>query len=106
MKTITTIPHLPIVAALWLVVPAALAVETNCTDPVAVAGWRTLLQRYPDDYDLRELYQLREQLCADLKRGTISVDDASERFERTRSRLLHKWEQHNERLEQATVEAG
>ena len=66
MKAIEIIKPLPIVAALWLVVPAALAVDTNCTDPEVLAGWQTLLQRYPHDHDLRELYHLREQLCVDL----------------------------------------
>lgn len=106
MKAHTTISTLPIIAAVWLVAPAAVAVQTNCDDPVALAGWRTLLGRYPNDHDLRELFELRGDLCAQVQRGTLSVQDASERFEDARERLKRKWDRGNERLQPSAVGAG
>ena len=106
MKASTTISTLPVIAAVWLVAPAAVAVQTNCDDPQALAGWRVLLDRYPDDHELRELFELRGRLCAQTQRGKLSVKEASERFENARERLKWKWERSNERLPQQVVGAG
>ncbi len=106
MRAATTISTLPVIAAAWLVAPAAVAVQTNCDDPEALAGWRVLLERYPRDHDLRKLYELRGKLCAQTKRGALSIDEASERFEEARQRLKRKWERENERMRQPAVGVG
>jgi hypothetical protein len=97
---------LPLVSAALLAAPAAIAVETDCKDPEAVAAWQELLQRYPDDHDLRNLYLLRDDLCVAVERGSVGLSEASERFERARDRLMQKWQRQNQHHEQGAVGAG
>jgi hypothetical protein len=97
---------LPLVSAALFSAPAAIAVETDCDDPEAVAAWHDLLQRYPDDHDLRNLYLLRDELCLSVERGSVGLVDAAERFERARERLIQKWQQQNQRHEEGAVGAG
>jgi hypothetical protein len=97
---------LPLVSAALFAAPAAIAVETDCDDPEAVAAWQDLLQRYPDDHDLRNLYLLRDELCLSVERGSVGLVEAAERFERARERLIQKWQQQNQRREEGAVGAG
>lgn len=97
---------LPLVSAALFAAPAAIAVETDCDDPEAVAAWQDLLQRYPDDHDLRNLYLLRDDLCLAVARGSVDLGAASERFERARERLMRKWQLQNQHHEQGAVGAG
>lgn len=97
---------LPLVSAALLAAPAAVAVETDCKDPEAVTAWQELLQRYPDDHDLRNLYLLRDDLCLAVARGSVDLGAASVRFERARERLMRKWQQQNQHHEQGAVGTG
>jgi hypothetical protein len=100
MMTRTSIlSPLPLVAVFLFVAPASV-VLADCDTHEAQAGWQALLERHPSDMHLRALYDLRLRLCEQIERGTIDQDEASERFERARARLLEKWRQENERREQ------
>lgn len=69
--------------------------NTDCHDPEALAGWHALLDKHPDDADLRALFGLRERLCEQVIDGRTDISEASERFEQARERLKKKWEVQN-----------
>lgn len=95
MMTPSIIRTLPLIAAAMLVAPAALADKTDCHDKEAEYGWQKLLAKYPGDRDVRNLYQLRHSLCRQVESNSLSLDAASERFEKARQRLMQKWHRHN-----------
>lgn len=66
-----------------------------CHDPESHAQWDALIQKYPNDRDLRELVTLREQLCAQIDNSSMTVEIASARFEAARKQLQLKWETQN-----------
>lgn len=106
MMTHTIIRPLPLIAAALLAAPAALAVQTDCYDREAEYGWQKLLAKYPGDYDLRNLYQLRHTLCRQVENNTLPLDAASKRFEEARQRLIQKWRKQNERRQAPRAAAG
>lgn len=82
-------------AALLLIATTAVAEDlTNCQEPEILAGWQALLDKYPTDHDLRDLYHLRGKICEQIASG-LDVEAASARFENARQRLAEKWEQQN-----------
>ena len=74
-----------------LITPAAPADEVNyCTDDGSWNEWNDLVSKYPADEDIQILHALRLGLCAKVGRGDISVQQASDIFERVRSIILEK----------------
>ena len=106
MMTLRIFCTLPLLAACLLVAPAVMAVQTDCNDPEAEAGWSALLAKYPGDHDVRNLYRLRRNLCEQVEAGDLSLSEASNRFERARQRLVDKWRERNERRGMSSVGSG
>lgn len=96
---------LPLVAVILFAAPAGV-VLADCDTHEAQAGWQALLDRHPGDMDLQALYDLRLRLCEQIEQGKIDRQDASERFERARERLLEKWREDNERRERDQTITG
>lgn len=99
MTRTSVLSPLPLVAVILFSAPAGV-VLADCDTHEAQAGWQALFDRHPGDMDLRALYDLRLRLCEQIDQGTIDRQDASERFERARERLLDKWREENERRDQ------
>ncbi len=72
-----------------------------CNDHEAEKGWRRLLEKYPQERELRELYSLRKILCDQVEAGIITIDDATDEFEAARHVLKEKWREHNNNLSEA-----
>ena len=72
-----------------------------CIDHEAEKGWRNLLEKYPQDDDLRKLYSLRKILCDQVAAGIITIDDATEDFEAARLSLKEKWSKQNDNPSEA-----
>jgi len=106
MKTPAIIHTFPIIIASMFVAPAALAVQTDCDEEEAEAGWTALLARHPGNRDLRDLYQLRRRLCREVEEDRLPLEEASERFERARQRLMEKWQERNEQRPAPMTGAG
>lgn len=80
--------------------------NTECYDPEVLAGWQALLEKYPDDADLKVLFGLRKRLCDQVSEGRTDISEASKRFEQARERLRLKWEEQNRAREMAGGGAG
>ncbi len=79
--------------------------DTNdCNDKEAEQGWVHLLSKYPHDQDVRYLYRLRSQMCQEIDQGTLSIQDAAERFEAAREAVKQKWIDDNRQLDEARDE--
>ncbi|MGH8502741.1 MAG: hypothetical protein ACREVE_09790 [Gammaproteobacteria bacterium] len=92
--------HLLISASLWslsLVAAVATAAENYCHDRSINAEWERLLARHEGDTTVTYLYALRNDLCAAVDAGKISLEQAVERFESERQRMI---EQHRHRLQE------
>ena len=67
------------------------AKENYCNDPESWKEWDMLIQRHPNDTDIQTLHALRLGLCAKVERGDLTVEDATDIFERARETILrHK----------------
>ena len=73
-----------------LCIGSAGAADNHCNDQETWREWEALVQKYPSDMDLHTLHALRIGLCAKVSRGDLSVDEATEIFERARKRILEK----------------
>ncbi len=67
---------------------AAVAQENYCHDEETNTYWDNLAIHYVDRMDVTNLVKLRKQLCRQIDTGEISVEDATEIFERERSRVV------------------
>lgn len=83
--------NLPIVSASLLIAPAAIVMSANCSDSEILYAWNVLLNHYPDDAELRDLYLLYAAVCTAIECGTMHLVDAADRFERARTMLVGKW---------------
>ena len=79
-----------LISALALCICSVAVAENHCNDQESWREWEALVQNYPDDMDLHTLHALRIGLCAKMSRGDLSVDEATEIFERARDRILEK----------------
>jgi hypothetical protein len=70
-----------------------------CHDPSVDADWKQLLSRHEGDPDFQYLYKLRQDLCADVDAGKLSLDEAIESFEAERERVVQDKQERLERLE-------
>lgn len=73
------------------------AVSTNyCHDPEAAQEGARLSTQY-DHPEFKALYTLRKNLCEQVDNGTMSIDDAIDRFENERAQKI---DQLRKRLDQ------
>jgi len=82
-----------LLCALWLMSSSAPASENYCRNPAVDAEWERLLVRHEGDQALSHLYSLRQYLCDDVDQDKITLNEAIDRFEAERQRVV------NERLE-------
>ena len=66
------------------------ATDNYCQDQESWDEWEALIEKYPGDMDLHALHALRIGLCAKVNRGDLSVEEATDIFERARERILEK----------------
>ena len=68
--------------------------EVNyCTDKESWKEWDELVAKYPADEDIQILHALRLGLCAKVSRGDITVQQATDIFEKARGIIIvHKKE--------------
>ena len=81
-----------LILVLFFTVPSVVIAETenHCLDQESWKGWDALVQKYPNDMDVQTLHALRLGLCAKIERGDISVEQATEIFERAREIIFKK----------------
>jgi len=58
-----------------------------CHDEEVNQDWENLIAKYPKDFAIHTLHALRIGLCYKVERGDISLDEATEIFERARLAL-------------------
>lgn len=80
------VPLILLVFASQWVLPA----ENYCNDPNSWKEWDELVQKYPEDLDIQALHALRIGLCAKVERGDLTVDQATEIFERAREAIVDR----------------
>ena len=61
--------------------PAADSSNT-CNDPDSWKEWNRLIAKYPQDMTVQALHALRIGLCLKIERGDLTVDQATEIFNR------------------------
>jgi len=66
------------------------AMDNYCQDHESWDEWEALVQKYPGDMDLHTLHALRIGLCAKVNRGDLTVEEATDIFERAREKILEK----------------
>jgi hypothetical protein len=64
--------------------------ENYCLDQESWKGWDALIQKYPNDMDIQTLHALRLGLCAKIEREDLTVEQATEIFERFREVIIEK----------------
>lgn len=72
----------------------ASAVETACLKHLSTPDWADLRQKHrglSTESDVEGLWSFRLKLCVDAIEGRISYEEADERFERERRRLMDEW---------------
>jgi len=71
-----------------------------CNDPNVNQQWSQLMLKYGDIPEWRDINQYRIELCNEVKKGSISLEDAIDQFEDKRA---EKIEQLRHRLEKTTT---
>lgn len=78
--------------SLWLILlfQAALFAESEnyCHDKESWKEWDILIEKNPNDTEVRALHALRIGLCAKVDRGGITIDRATEIFESAREAIV------------------
>ena len=73
------------------VVPAEKKEEINyCNDEESWKEWDDLAVKYPNDEDIIILHSLRLGLCVKVKRGVITVQQATDIFEKMRTIIIER----------------
>lgn len=65
-----------------------------CHDEEAEHGWALLRAKYADTFqgrDVEYLYGLRVDMCQQVESGALGLEEASERFEAERQRIIQEW---------------
>lgn len=84
----------------------ASAVSTNyCHDQDVDQEWARLSTRY-DHPEFKALYSLRKSLCEQVDNGTMSIDDAIDRFENERAQKIDQLRKRLERNDSEAALAG
>ncbi|MGE0824039.1 MAG: hypothetical protein AB7G75_14535 [Candidatus Binatia bacterium] len=63
---------------------------TYCDDPAVWADWETKAEQQAKDLDFQTLHALWIGLCAKVKSGALTTDDADAVFERARGILIQQ----------------
>jgi hypothetical protein len=79
-----------LVLILLLAIQFAVAAENYCKDPKSWKEWEALVRKYPNDLDLHYLHGLRIGLCVKVERGELTIEQATDIFERARSAIIEK----------------
>ena len=66
------------------------AMDNYCQDQKSWNEWEALVQKYHGDMDLHTLHALRIGLCAKVNRGDLTVEEATDIFEKARERIFEK----------------
>lgn len=74
----------------FIISPVKAEVEHYCDDAGAWEQWDALVQKYPTDSDVQRLHALRLGLCMKIKRGDITVEQATIIFDQERAAVFHK----------------
>ena len=72
-------------------IPAEKEEEVNyCNGEESWEEWDNLVVKYPNDADIIILHSLRLGLCAKVQRGDITVQQATDIFEKVRSIIIER----------------
>lgn len=85
---------MPIHALAPMLLAAVVTAQDGCQREMRTPAWDALRQKHrglSTESDIERLWTLRIQLCVDAVEGRITGDEASERFERERQRLIEEW---------------
>ena len=88
MKKATTLFLVLIMS--FLSIQSVGATDNYCQDQESWDEWEALIQKYPGDLDLHTLHALRIGLCAKVNRGDLSVEEATDIFERAKETIMEK----------------
>jgi hypothetical protein len=64
--------------------------HNTCEQAASWAEWDALLLKHPDNDAFRRLYELRVELCAQVKAGELTVAEGTARFEQARQALMER----------------
>ena len=64
--------------------------DNYCTNSQSWQEWDALSNKYPDDMDIQILHAFRLGLCAKVQRGDITVQQATDIFEKARNAIIDK----------------
>jgi hypothetical protein len=64
--------------------------ENYCKDPESWSEWNALVEKYPNDQDVQILHALRIGLCAKIKQGSITFEEANDLFNRANEMIIEK----------------
>ena len=66
------------------------AAENYCNEEESWKKWDELVQKYPNDHDIQTLHALRIGFCLKIERGDLTIEQATEIFERARGIIVNK----------------
>ena len=70
--------------------PAFSEPQNHCDDQQSWKQWDALALKYPTDMDVQALHALRIGLCDKVELGTITLEQATDIFERIREAIVKK----------------
>jgi len=70
--------------------------DNYCEDAVSWQQWHELLEKHPQDDALHALYAMRLGLCSMVEAGNISLDRATQIFEKMRGSLVDRYREQEE----------
>ena len=88
LDNISKVIRFKIILLFAVLLQTAIAQENYCHDEATNAYWEDLAIYYADRMDVTNLVKLTKQLCRQVDTGEISVEDATEIFERERNRVV------------------
>ncbi len=97
MKKVLLLFCLLIAAPSWAAEEKTTELPHYCDNAGQWAEWIALINKYPNDDDMRTAYALRIGLCQEIKTGTIETDRAIALFERFFDALKFKTSLQNQK---------
>jgi hypothetical protein len=90
-----------------LVLSSIVKAETNsCRDPEGNKTWEQVKRNHRREGDIEALHALRAQLCWQIDAGILNVQEATERFETERERVIQERREYNRKQEAGGVGLG
>jgi hypothetical protein len=81
--------------------------ETNyCHDQATNEQWEQIKRKHRGERDVEALYALRVELCQKVDAGTLTVREATDRFETEREKVIRERREYNRRQEAGGVGLG